>query len=103
MVKLNNKHIGSDFDDFLAEEEVLAEVEASALKRVFAWQIAEEMKKQKLTKAELARRMRTSRMAVDRLLNPSNDGLTLKNLEKAAFALNKSVKIELTDRINKAS
>lgn len=45
-----NKHIGSDFDDFLKEEGIYEECTAEAINRVAAFQIAEEMKKQKLIK-----------------------------------------------------
>lgn len=97
MNKLNNKHLGGEFDAFLSEEELIAEVEAIALKKVLAWQIDEEMKKQNINKTQMARKMRTSRAAVDRLLDPSNPSLTLKNLERAAHALQKEVRVELVN------
>ena len=40
---MKKEHIGSDFDEFLAQEKLLAECEAGALKRVVAWQLAREM------------------------------------------------------------
>ncbi len=67
-----NKHIGSDFDDFLAEQSLDDEVSAGALKRVIAWQIAELMKAQRVTKKSLAERMHTSRTAVDRALDQND-------------------------------
>ena len=90
-----SKHIGSNFDDFLEEEGVLAEAEAIAVKRVLAFQLEELMKAQKLNKTELARRMKTSRSALERLLDPENPSVTLLTLERAARALGKSVKIEI--------
>jgi hypothetical protein len=57
---MKQEHIGSDFDDFLREENLLADSEATAAKRVVAFQIAQEMKRRKLTKSETASRMKTS-------------------------------------------
>ena len=82
-----NKHIGSDFDDFLEEEGLLAEVEAAAFKRVLVYQVEALMKSQQLTKTEMARRMQTSRASLNRLLDPSNPSITLQTLERAAAAL----------------
>ena len=64
-----NKHIGSNFDDFLNEDDLIEEVSAGALKRVIAWQLAEAMKSQRVSKKALAERMHTSRTAVDRALD----------------------------------
>ena len=92
---MNKKHVGSNFDDFLAEEAMLEEATATAVKRVIAWQIEQEMKAQKLTKTALASKMRTSRAALNRLLDASDTSLTLTTLASAAAALGKHVKIEL--------
>ncbi|WP_264774437.1 helix-turn-helix domain-containing protein [Deinococcus aetherius] len=90
-----NKHMGSSFDDFLAEEGLLADVEVVALKRVIAFQLEQEMKRSGLTKTELASRMETSRSAVDRLLDPENHAVTLRTLERAAGVLGKRLRLEL--------
>ena len=90
-----NKHIGSSFDDFLEEEDTLAETEAIAIKRVIAFQLEEEMKAKDLSKAALARRMNTSRAALNRLLDPENPSVTLLTLENAARALNKTLAVRL--------
>lgn len=90
-----NKHMGSSFDDFLAEEGLLADVEAVALKRVIAFQVEQEMRRNGLTKTELASRMETSRSAVDRLLDPENHAVTLRTLERAAGVLGKRLRLEL--------
>lgn len=92
---MNNKFIGSSFDDFLAEEGLLAEVEATAIKRVIAFRIGELMKEHSLSKAELAKRMKTSRSSIDRLLDPKNESVTLQTLERAAVALGKRLQINL--------
>ena len=93
---MGKQNIGSRFDDFLQEEAMLEEVTAVALKRVIAWQIAEEMKAQQLTKAQLAARMHTSRAALNRLLDENDPGLTLTTLASAAAALGRRVDIRLT-------
>ena len=90
-----SKHIGSNFDDFLEEEDLLAETEAIAVKRVLNHQLKELMKAQKLNKAQLARRMKTSRSALERLLDPDNPSVTLLTLERAAKALGKNIRIEI--------
>jgi predicted XRE-type DNA-binding protein len=92
---MSKKHVGSDFDDFLTEEALLEEATATAVKRVIAWQIEQEMKAQKLTKTALAAKMRTSRAALNRLLDASDTSLTLTTLASAAAALGKHVRIEL--------
>jgi DNA-binding Xre family transcriptional regulator len=91
-----NQHIGTSFDDFLAEEAILDEATAVAIKRVVAWQIAQEMKAQHLTKTALAEKMRTSRAALNRLLDANDTSLTLTTLTSAAKALGKNLRIELT-------
>ena len=90
-----NKHIGSSLDDLLAEEGILDEVEAVAVKRVLAWQIAQEMKRQKLTKTVMAEKMHTSRAALNRLLDEEDTSLTLTTLSSAVTALGKRLKLEL--------
>lgn len=92
---MNEQHLGDTLDDLLEEEGLLAEAEAIALKRVIAYQISQLMTEQSLTKAEMARRMQTSRAAVDRLLDPTNESATLTTLEKAALALGKRLEVEL--------
>ncbi len=90
-----NKYIGSDFDDYLEEEGLLAETEVLAIKRVIAFQIEQLMEAQQLTKSEMAARMATSRASLNRLLNPSNPSVTLQTLERAAAALGKRLRLEL--------
>jgi antitoxin HicB len=90
-----NEHIGSTLNDFLDEEGLLAETEAVAIKRVIAFRLEQAMDQQGLSKAELARRMGTSRSALDRLLDPDNPSVTLLTLEKAARALGQRIRIEL--------
>jgi len=94
-VDVNETHLGSDLDDLLEEEGRLAEAEAVAAKRVLAFQIAKLMAEQQLSKAEMARRMSTSRAAVDRLLDSNIESATLATLEKAAAALGRRLHVAL--------
>ena len=92
---MKKKHIGSCLDEFLHEDRLLEGVTATATKRVIAHQIATEMKRRRLTKMAMASRMKTSRAALDRLLDPNNPSVTIGTLEKAAAALNRRLKVEL--------
>ncbi len=92
---MSKKNIGSSFDDFLKEDAMLEGATAVAMKRVIAWQIAEEMKAQQITKTELAKRMHTSRAALNRLLDEDDPSLTLTTLASAAAALGRKVNIQL--------
>src|SRR5882672_6566925 len=80
-------HRGSDFQDFLKDEGILEEVEVLALKRALALQLQGLLRQNSITKSEMAVRMKTSRAAVDRLLDTSNSAITLATLNKAARAL----------------
>ena len=88
------KNIGSSFDDFLRGEAMLDEVTAVAVKRMIAWQIDQEMKSQKLTKSAMAKKMHTSRAALNRLLDATDTSLTLTTLSSAASVLGKKLRIE---------
>jgi antitoxin HicB len=93
---VDKRHIGSDFDGFLRDEGLLDNAEAVATKRVIAFQITQEMERAHITQSELARRMKTSRSAVERLLDPANPAVTLSTLERAASAVGKRLKVQLT-------
>ncbi len=95
MAKRNVSHIGSTLDELLSQDGVLEEVSARAIKRVIAWQLAEAMKTQGVTKTALAARMHTSRSVLDRLLDETDTGLTIETLSRAAQALGYRVKVEL--------
>jgi antitoxin HicB len=89
------KHRGTDFRDFLEDEGILEEVEGRALKRAIAMKLAKLIEQQSLSKGDMALRMKTSRAAVDRMLDGSNPSMTLTTLEKAARALGQRIKLEL--------
>ena len=88
-------HRGSDFREFLSEQGILAEVETRALKQAVSLQLDRLLKEKDLTKTQMAARMKTSRAAVDRLLDGSNASVTLNTLGKAAHVLGRKLKIEL--------
>ena len=89
------KNIGSSFDDFLKEEDILEEAQEAAIKRVLAYQIEQVMKEYNITKTDMAKKMNTSRCSLDRLLDPSNESVTLLTMKKAAIAAGRRLKIEL--------
>lgn len=93
----SNPRLGSTLDDLLEEEGLLDEATSAAAKRVLAWQVDQEMKKMGMSKAEMARRMKTSRAALERLLDPANSSITLGTINKAATALGKRIRLELID------
>lgn len=92
---MNQNHIGANFDEFLAETELLDEVIAVSHKHVLAMQIKLAMEKKHITKVEMAKKMHTSRSAVDRLLNPNNPNITLDTIDRACIALNMRLNISL--------
>jgi DNA-binding Xre family transcriptional regulator len=93
---MTNPHIGSSFEDFLAEEGIAEEVNASAVKRVLVWQIDQCRRARGLSKSALAERMNTSRSQVERLLDPTNTSVQLDTLQRAAAALDRKLVVELT-------
>ena len=90
-----NPHIGSSLDDFLAEEGVLEEFQAQAIKEVIAWQLAQAMKERRISKKRLAELMKTSRTQVDRVLNPQDGNVTIETLQRAASIVGRKVRLEL--------
>ena len=91
---MSKKNMGSSIDDFLKAEGIFEEAQAEAIKEVVAWQLAEAMKEQKISKNKMATLLKTSRTQVDRLLDPKND-ITLGSLQRAAAMVGRRVSIEL--------
>lgn len=87
--------MGSNFDDFLKEGNLLIEAEDKAVKRVISYFIKKEMEDKKMSKSEIARKMKTSRSSLDRLLDPENVSVTLLTLENLAISLGKKLKIKI--------
>jgi transcriptional regulator with PAS, ATPase and Fis domain len=94
-MKIKEESIGSSLDDFLKEEGIYEQVTAAAVKRVIAEQIEEAMEREHVSKTEMAKRMRTSRTSLERLLDPSNGAVTLDTLFKAASAIGRQIRLEL--------
>ena len=92
---MKKKNIGSTFDSWLREEGLYEDVSATAINRVVARQVEVAVRQEGLTKAEMARRMHTSRAALDRLLDPDNGAVTLSTLQKAAIVVGREIRLEL--------
>lgn len=90
-------HSGSTLDSLLQKDGILEEVEAVAIKRVIAWQLAEIMRAKKISKKTMAARMRTSRSQLDRLLDPDNAAVHLATITRAAKVVGKKIRLELVD------
>jgi hypothetical protein len=90
-----NPHTGSRSDDFLSSENLIEECTATAIKRVLARQLTEEMKRQNLTKTEMARQMQTSRAQLNRLLDPEKTGVSIETITRAATVVGRQLRIEL--------
>ncbi|HET7216207.1 MAG TPA: Fis family transcriptional regulator [Terriglobia bacterium] len=91
---MSKKQMGSSIDDFLKEEGIFEESQAQAIKEVIAWQLAQAMKKKKISKARMAKLLKTSRSQVDRILDAKDD-ITLSSLQRAAAMVGRRVVIEL--------
>jgi hypothetical protein len=94
-VSKQNRHVGSSLEDFLKEEGILEETRSIAIKETIAFQIRKAMEKEKISKVEMARRMNTSRAALDRFLAPGSASVTLQTLARAARAIGRDLRIEL--------
>ena len=92
---MKKENIGSSFDSWLQEEGIEEQVTAGAIKRVLARQVKAAMKEEGLSKTAMAQRMETSRSALERLLDPENESVTLATLQKAASAIGRQVRLEL--------
>ena len=97
MAKKRKAHVSEEtFDELLAEQGMLGTCEERAIKEIIAEQLAEAMKAQGITKSAMAERMRTSRRQLDRLLDPATPSVTLETLRRAANAVGRTLRVELT-------
>jgi predicted XRE-type DNA-binding protein len=90
-----NRHRGSSLDDFLKEEGLFNQVQAAAIKRALAEAVEEGMARAGLSKVQMARRMRTSRSQLDRVLDPDCTTVQLDTLIKAASAVGHELQVSL--------
>jgi antitoxin HicB len=103
MSKIKKAHVGSYVDDLLAQDGLLEECEAAAMKEIIAEQLRSAMQSQRISKTSLSKRMRTSRRALDRLLDPENTSVTLNTLNRAAHAVGRRIEIRLTKALPQRS
>ena len=92
---MKRKHLGSKFEDFLAEDGILEECRAAAIKFKIAHELQQAMTAGRISKAEIAKRLKTSRTGVDRLLDPENTSITLNTMAKVATLLGKRIEFAL--------
>ena len=93
--KFNKKHLGTSLDEYLKSEGILEKTEAFAVKRALALQLISILEKDDITQTELARRMQTSKAAINRLLDPKKPSITLNTLMKVAHALDRNIQISI--------
>jgi len=96
MTKTKHLNAGSSLEDFLNEEGITEAATAIAVKRVLAWQLQNAMRERNLTKTAMAERMKTTRAQLDRVLNPNDGNVTLETLQRAAKAVGRRLRLELT-------
>jgi antitoxin HicB len=94
MTRRKNPHWGSTLDDFLHEEGIRDVARAEAVTCVVAWQLAQEMERQGISKARLAELMHTSRAQVDRILK-ARGNVTIETLQRAASLVGRELRLEL--------
>lgn len=94
-MKFKSKHRGSSLESFLEEEGILEEATVKAIKSVIAWQLAEEMRKKKITKKRMAEMMDTSRTQLNRILDPKAGNVTIETLQRAAKIVGRELRVEL--------
>ena len=92
---MKQKHLGSAFEDFLAEDGILEQCRATAIKFKIAHELEQAMSQRHLSKGEIARQLKTSRTGVDRLLDPENTSITLNTIAKVARLLGKRIEFSL--------
>jgi len=92
---MKRTHVGSKFENFLAEDGILEECRAAAIKFKIAQELEKMMKERNISKAEVAKRLNTSRTGVDRLLDPDNTSITLNTIAKVARMLGKRIEFVL--------
>ena len=91
-----NPRTGSTLESLLREDGTYEDAKNHAIKSVVATKLAKAMAAQNISKAQMAEQMKTSRSQLDRLLDPENDGVTLGTLSRAAKAVGRTLRVELT-------
>lgn len=101
IIMKKNKHIGSSFENFLEDEGIAEEVNAAAVKAIISRSLKKYMEETDTTQTEMARKLKTSRTALMRLLDPENPSVTLLVLSRAASVVGKKLTINLISNLNK--
>ena len=94
MVK-RNPRAGSSFDDFLKADGIYEDVQNAAIKKVLSAKLEAAMLDQNISKSDMAKRLKTSRSQLDRLLDPDNATITLQTASRAAAVLGMTLEIHL--------
>ena len=90
-----NLRVGPSLEDLMRQDGMYEDAKNYAIKPVLAYKLAQAMEAQNLSKAGMAARMGTSRSQLDRLLDPENEGVTLRTLKRAAAAVGMRLELEL--------
>lgn len=93
---MNNRHIGSSLSSFLDEMKIREETELLAIKKTLTLRLRQAMKRASLSQSRLAKEMRTSRTVINRMLDPSDTGVTLATLTRASQVLGLRIDIRLS-------
>lgn len=91
-----NPRAGSSFDDFLKEDGIYEDVQNAAIKKVLSAKLEAAMFDQNISKTDMAKRLKTSRSQLDRLLDPDNETITLQTASRAAAVLGMTLEINLS-------
>ena len=91
-----NPRAGSSFDDFLKEDGIYEDVQNAAIKKVLSAKLEAAMFDQNISKSDMAKRLKTSRSQLDRLLDPDNETITLQTASRAAAVLGMTLEINLS-------
>ncbi len=100
---MRNKRIGSSFSSFLDEVGIRQETELLAIKKTVSLQLRKAMKLASVSQSSLAKAMRTSRTVINRILDPTDTGVTLATLSRASQILGLRVDIRLTSKRKSAA
>jgi len=85
---------GQSFSDFMVEQGLYEEAQELAAKKILIYQLEAEMEKQNISKNEMAKRLHTSRSAINNILDGAYNS-SIGSLEKIAYALGKQIAITL--------
>lgn len=93
--KVEKGRVGGSFEDFLKGQGTYEATVDQAVKRVLAFQLAQAMEAQGITKVTMAKMLKTSRSQLDRVLDPTNESVTLGLLARAAQVVGRTIRLEL--------